>query len=57
MTGIVPDALIEAVLAFDLGRFAECPSFAAVCDQLEVVMETVSRSGLTSPSHVTNAHL
>ncbi|MGI9125975.1 MAG: hypothetical protein ACR2JM_14645 [Mycobacterium sp.] len=30
-----PNALIDAVLAFDLGRFAECPSFAAVCDQLE----------------------
>jgi hypothetical protein len=32
-----PNALIDAVLAFDLGRFAECPSFAAVVDQLEGV--------------------
>ena len=32
-----PNALIDAVLAFDLGRFAECPSFAAVRDQLEGV--------------------
>ena len=32
-----PNALIDAVLAFDLGRFAECSSFAAVRDQLEGV--------------------
>lgn len=30
-----PNALIDAVLAFDLGRFSECPSFAAVRDQLQ----------------------
>lgn len=29
-----PNALIDAVLAFDLGRFAECPSFDAVRDAL-----------------------
>ena len=32
-----PNALIDAVLAFDLGRFADCPSFAAVREQLEGV--------------------
>ena len=29
-----PNALIDAVLAFDLGRFVDCPSFGAVSDQL-----------------------
>ena len=30
-----PNALIDAVLAFDLGRFAECPSFATVRGELQ----------------------
>lgn len=32
-----PDLLLDAVLAFDLDRFAECPSQAAVREQLEGV--------------------
>ena len=29
-----PNALIDAILAFDLNRFAECPSFPEVRDEL-----------------------
>lgn len=32
-----PNALIDAVLAFDLGRFDQCPSFAAVRGELDGV--------------------
>jgi hypothetical protein len=32
-----PNTLIDAVLAFDLGRFEQCPSFAAVRDHLDDV--------------------
>lgn len=32
-----PNTLIDAVLAFDIGRFAQCPSFGAVRDQLDGV--------------------
>lgn len=44
-----PDALIDAVLAFDLGRFAECPSFANVRDQLEGVDRLEFDCGLNVP--------
>lgn len=44
-----PDALLDAVLAFDLDRFADCPSFADVRDQLQGVERLDFDRGLNIP--------
>jgi hypothetical protein len=44
------NALIDAVLAFDLGRFADCPSFADVRDQLQGVERLDFDRGLNIPT-------
>jgi hypothetical protein len=44
-----PNALVDAVLAFDLGRFADCPSFAEVRDQRDGVERLDFDRGLNIP--------